>query len=362
MADRYVTLMLIPSRNGRVRKLTLPSMYLKIGAGIFFALLGVGLWIFVDYLDVVSQVAENKKLRVENQNLRNDITAARNRLDSLDQSLDRLKSFAQKLKVLGNLESPSSTQLLRTPTPERPQTPGMAPTQSYPDEDSGVIEDPDRQGSMRLPSDPIFDSNPGTSATISGGTVADRVRIRGELDRAFEGDDLPRQIEALARAAQDLKQVADLEEQSFAELQELFSDRVDRLLRTPSIVPSRGYISSEFGYRSNPFTGRRTFHAGLDIANHIGTQIYAPAEGLVTFAGTLGGFGMVVRIDHGYNVVTKYGHNSKVLVKKGDRVKRGDVIAEMGNSGRSTGPHLHYQIEVAGKPVNPRFFMLEELF
>jgi murein DD-endopeptidase MepM/ murein hydrolase activator NlpD len=79
-------------------------------------------------------------------------------------------------------------------------------------------------------------------------------------------------------------------------------------------------------------------------------------------AGTLGGFGQVVRLDHGYQLVTKYGHTSKILVQKGQQVKRGDLIARMGSSGRSTGPHLHYQVEVAGKTVNPRLFILNDNF
>ena len=127
-------------------------------------------------------------------------------------------------------------------------------------------------------------------------------------------------------------------------------------------MPAHGWITSYFGTRHNPFVGVKTFHGGIDIANRIGTPIYAPADGIVTATGTSGGFGLVVKIDHGYGLVTKYGHNSRIVVKTGNRVKRGEKIAEIGNSGRSTGPHCHYQVEVNRKPVNPLLFILEDTF
>ncbi len=127
---------------------------------------------------------------------------------------------------------------------------------------------------------------------------------------------------------------------------------------TPSIRPAKGWISSSFGYRKNPFTGRREMHKGLDIANHKGTLIVATASGVVTYVGRKGLLGNIVEINHGHGFVTRYGHISKALTKKGQTIKRGEAIAQIGNTGRSTGPHLHYEIRLNGIQVNPHKYIL----
>ena len=130
------------------------------------------------------------------------------------------------------------------------------------------------------------------------------------------------------------------------------------LASTPSIKPVDGWITSRFGYRTSPFTGMREFHAGLDISNKSGTKVIATANGRISFAGEKMYIGKLVVIDHGHGRVTKYGHLKKILVKRGQRVKRGDVIALLGNSGRSTGPHVHYEVRINGTPVNPLKYIL----
>jgi murein DD-endopeptidase MepM/ murein hydrolase activator NlpD len=130
------------------------------------------------------------------------------------------------------------------------------------------------------------------------------------------------------------------------------------LSSTPSIWPTKGWLSSGFGNRISPFTGLREFHKGLDISSREGTKVIATADGVVTFAGKNGFFGNMIKIDHGHGIVTHYGHLEKMLKKRGDVVKRGDVIALMGNTGRSTGPHLHYEVFLNGLPVNPKKYIL----
>jgi murein DD-endopeptidase MepM/ murein hydrolase activator NlpD len=125
------------------------------------------------------------------------------------------------------------------------------------------------------------------------------------------------------------------------------------LSATPSILPTEGRITSRFGYRKSPFSGRSELHKGLDIANRKGTHIMATANGVVIFAGVRGLFGRIVTIDHGHGIITHYAHLNKILKKEGDHVKRGEIIATMGNSGRSTGPHVHYEVRLNGIPVNP---------
>lgn len=130
------------------------------------------------------------------------------------------------------------------------------------------------------------------------------------------------------------------------------------LASTPSIRPADGWVTSRFGYRTSPFTGRREFHSGLDIANKIGAKVIATANGRVSYASRKIYIGNLVVIDHGYGRVTRYGHLDKILVKHGQKVKRGDVIGLLGNTGRSTGPHVHYEVKINGTAVNPVKYIL----
>jgi murein DD-endopeptidase MepM/ murein hydrolase activator NlpD len=132
----------------------------------------------------------------------------------------------------------------------------------------------------------------------------------------------------------------------------------DSLLSTPSIWPVKGYLTSGFGPRRAPLSGATRIHKGLDISNRIGLPIRATARGAVTFSGPDGAYGICVTIDHGNGLVTRYAHMQRALVKVGDYVQRGDVIGALGNSGRSTGPHLHYEVIVNGVQVNPMRYIL----
>lgn len=116
---------------------------------------------------------------------------------------------------------------------------------------------------------------------------------------------------------------------------------------------SDSWLSSRYGYRTDPFTGNRRWHDGVDFAGREGSDILAASSGVVTFSGDRYGYGNLVEISHSEGIVTRYGHNKKLLVETGDQVEAGDVIAEMGNSGRSTGPHLHFEVLQNGKSSNP---------
>jgi murein DD-endopeptidase MepM/ murein hydrolase activator NlpD len=150
--------------------------------------------------------------------------------------------------------------------------------------------------------------------------------------------------------------------ESFSEILEAFENEQERLSNIPSINPLAhpdAWISSTFGYRKDPINGKRSFHDGIDIVAPRRTPVIAPAEGEVVSAGWRDGLGRAVEIRHGYGYCTIYGHNDKVTVKKGDHVSRGDVIALVGSSGRSTGPHLHYEIRLNNKVVNPYRYVIE---
>jgi len=144
----------------------------------------------------------------------------------------------------------------------------------------------------------------------------------------------------------------------FSSLLKALEGQRNLLACTPAIRPVKGWMTSRFGYRNSPFTGRRELHKGLDIANREGTQIIAPADGVVKFTGRRGLLGKALDIDHGHGMVTRYGHLKAILKKRGEPVKRGDIIAQMGDTGRSTGPHLHYEVHLNGVPVNPAKYIL----
>lgn len=147
---------------------------------------------------------------------------------------------------------------------------------------------------------------------------------------------------------------------SFQELDDFFKNQKSLLLATPSVWPTRGWVTSGFGFRKSPFTSLREKHEGWDIAARTGSAIRATAAGKVVVGGREYGYGNMIEIDHGYGLITRYGHNSKHLVKVGDRVKRGQIIALVGSTGRSTGPHLHYEVLLNGVPMNPKNYILED--
>jgi murein DD-endopeptidase MepM/ murein hydrolase activator NlpD len=158
----------------------------------------------------------------------------------------------------------------------------------------------------------------------------------------------PGQLKALEKRAEDL-------EQSLRGLQ--YYIETNKPFSTPSIPPATGFISSSFGSRLNPFTSLPDFHEGIDICNSFGTPVLATARGTVIHAGTLGNFGRTIEIEHGNGITTLFGHLSKIYVKVGQTVNRGEKIGLMGNTGMSTGPHVHYEVRIHDQPVNPKPYL-----
>ena len=156
-----------------------------------------------------------------------------------------------------------------------------------------------------------------------------------------------------------LQRHSTVEERILEELIEAAKDKSARWAATPSIWPVRGWVTSGFGARISPFTNQLAMHDGLDIGTAPNTPVQSPASGRVVSAGFDAKMGNVVLIDHGYGIETEYGHLAKLLVKQGQRVKRGDVVALVGSTGLSTGPHLHYMVKVKGQTVNPHNYILD---
>ena len=160
----------------------------------------------------------------------------------------------------------------------------------------------------------------------------------------------------------ELNRASIQQQYEFESLLKSLEDQQNLLASTPAIRPvssaEKSWVTSKFGFRRSPFTGQREFHQGYDISTREGTPIMATADGVVIFAGRKGFLGKTIIIDHGHGMVTRYGHCQKFLKKRGEKVKRWEPIALVGNTGRSTGPHVHYEVRLNGIPVNPTKYIL----
>jgi len=160
------------------------------------------------------------------------------------------------------------------------------------------------------------------------------------------------QIQGLQNKADDLQR-------SFDTLKTFFESNASFLASQPSIWPTNGWTSSGYGYRMDPFTQKQTFHYGLDIVATMGNPVVAPADGFVAEARRSGQYGNSIILSHGGGLTTLYGHLSKINVASGQKIKRGDIIGNVGSTGKSIGPHLHYEVRLNGKPVNPYTYILD---
>jgi murein DD-endopeptidase MepM/ murein hydrolase activator NlpD len=174
--------------------------------------------------------------------------------------------------------------------------------------------------------------------------------IGGQEDSAAGAYALPQTLDG---SIQQLATQFDSQQAQLSALQSLLLDaKLDANLK-PTGMPAQGYISSYFGVRPDPFDGRSARHTGIDIAVPMGTAVHAVAEGMVTYAGPRSGYGNVVEIDHGNGYMTRYAHNKTLLVHPGQRVRVGQQISKAGSTGRSTGPHVHFEVWYKGRVVNP---------
>jgi len=185
-----------------------------------------------------------------------------------------------------------------------------------------------------------------------GGTSPEDMDIRMSAREKHNG-----LVREMHEQVKSLEFASNQQRYGFTDLLDGLKTKRNLLASTPSVIPTSGWISSRFGRRKSPFTGLTELHRGLDIAGREGTPVMATANGIVSFSGKKGLLGQVVVIDHGHGISTRYGHCGKLLKKPGEKVERGDVIAHMGNTGRSTGPHLHYEVRLNGVQINPEKYI-----
>ncbi|MEK6580555.1 MAG: M23 family metallopeptidase [Bdellovibrionota bacterium] len=323
--NRFYTILIIPEKTQQVRKFLIPGwLFRGSAAGIAFALL-IGFVMLLDYWYVMSQIGENKQLKMENRRLRQQVQVFKNKITTVESTMDRVKTFATRLKVITNIEDRSG--LLQSLNSDK-----------LPD------------AATNIPGPDTPNENQNTEAALIAAQ-----------DSARDPDDsgLKKEYLELDEKFSELNHSTLGVEQELQDLYELLSDQKSFLAALPTKKPAIGYFTSGFGIRKSPYGGRIKMHEGLDIANRPGTVIKSPADGVVLFSDAKAGYGQTVIIDHGYGVETWYGHASKLIVTKGQKVRRGETIALLGNSGRSTGPHVHYEVRVRGLPVDPISFLLE---
>ena len=296
MANEFYTLIVVPHAKARFRKVQVSVRLIKWVAGGLGSLALIVMGVLVHYSRIAFEVHELRRLRTENTELRERTAAYEQNAGKLQSKLEQLQGIVNKLGVMAGLE------------------------QSLP---SGATP---------------------PSAGVGGPTGA------------IDTDTPPLGASSLLSMDKELTTLTTRSEQ----LEAFYRDQSTLLASTPSVWPVRGYLSASFGNRADPFTGQRDFHPGIDVSTPIGTRVVAPADGLVVSCAERGAYGNSLIIDHGFGIVTRYGHLSGYNVKPGARVRRGDVIGFVGNTGRSTGPHLHYEVWVRDQAQNPVHYILDE--
>ena len=303
MPKQY-TIMVIPDISGKLRRFSISEKSAKILLSIFILITITSVFLFYRHIKLSKEVIELEGLRKETREQRLQIQQFVQKVKDFEQQMARLERFDRKLRVITSLEGGGTSE----------QRLGVG----------GIDEREAINYSSILPA---------TAKNV---------------------------IEELNNNIEELNNQAKFQEISFQELDEFFKGQESLLSSTPSVWPTRGWVTSGFGYRISPFTNRKEVHEGIDVATRMNAPVISPADGIVVRAGKDISYGNILEIYHGYGVVTRYGHNARILVNMGDKVKRGQTVAQVGNTGRSTGPHLHYEVVLNGVPVNPLRYILEE--
>jgi murein DD-endopeptidase MepM/ murein hydrolase activator NlpD len=322
----------------------------------------LGLVMFYDYWRVMGEISENRQLKMENRRLRQQVQVFKNKVATIESTMERVKTFATRLKVITNIEDRGG--LLQSLNQQLPDaSAGVSPETGVAVAKPKLISDDasDTQGAQVIQTSSTTQSTQTAPAAPAAQATSPNVSVNDSPLDLEDPEDalLRRDYEELDQHFTLLNRDSLYVETELQDLYELLGDQKAFLSALPTRKPAEGYFSSGFGVRKSPIGGRVKMHEGVDIANRLGTSIRVPADGVVIFAAVKAGYGQTVIIDHGYGLETWYGHAKKLLVSKGQHVRRGEIIAQMGNTGRSTGPHVHYEVRVNGFPVNPISYILE---
>ncbi len=299
MAQRFYTVLILPDATSPARKFHITKPVVTVLSSFVALTLFAFVFILYQYINLNVRLLEMKQLRQQ----AGEHTLLAEKVGQLEGELGRLRDLDQRLRAVAGLDK------------EAAQQPAAA------------------QGGAEAPSKTA---------------LLDAVKQRtGRL------------VDWVNRDLETLGQEITSRERSLRELKKFLEDRRSLLASTPTIWPVRGLITAGYGYRRSPFTGQREMHEGLDIAAPVGAPIVATADGIVSFVGPLASFGNVVFINHSHGFTTFYAHTSSIRVKEGQQTKRGDVIASVGMTGRTTGPHVHYEVQINGGAVNPLKYVVD---
>jgi murein DD-endopeptidase MepM/ murein hydrolase activator NlpD len=302
MAKRRWTLVLVPHGSEPSRIVELSYGVLRLVAGAVGGIVVLALLAGYATVSHTTDLSRTARLQQENATLAREIGELHGRLATLADTLTRISQRDARIRVLANLE-------------------------------------------------PI---DPQVQAAGIGGPASPGMELAGVAGVSRRTADIRVDLGALTRRANLLAS-------SFKEAADSLALHTARLAATPSIMPTQGWLSSAFSsMRTHPILHMARPHEGIDVSAPMGSPIEAPAAGVVTDAGWETGYGNTIIINHGFGIVTKFAHASKLLVKTGQKVSRGQRIALVGNSGLATGPHLHYEVHVKGRPVNPLKYVLPE--
>jgi murein DD-endopeptidase MepM/ murein hydrolase activator NlpD len=301
LLGKKVTILLLSEGTKKVRQLKLSKFFIGL-AFILIMSIAFGLsWLLRDYRYAKDQLPHLEYLKKENKQQRVQLVTLAQKIDQISEKLMELKEFDHKLRLMVNLESGD----------ENIQFFGIG-------------------GSDPTLLDPNY-----------------------TVEKAHQ-----KLVRLMHKSLENLEMETAVQINEKEELYRFLENQKSILACTPSIWPVRGWISSRFGYRVSPFTNEKEFHKGLDICTPMNAPIAAPADGVISSIGWDYGYGKILTIKHGYGVKSKYAHLAKTLVKKGQYVKRGQRIALVGKTGRTTGPHLHYEVHLNGVPLNPLRYIL----
>jgi murein DD-endopeptidase MepM/ murein hydrolase activator NlpD len=323
-----------PVRRFQVQRITLQRA--AVGAAVVVLLLVAGLF---DYSSKWMENSELDSLRLETLSQREQLYGLESSIADTEERLERLGQLERKLRVITNL--PGSEELSTGGGMGGGIDEGALPF-SEPLVDPSVMKTLDNQGTPHTD-----DIN--TSSTE--GVKKDEASRLASLSAA--------RMARLRLDSERLERDAAAREVALASLVDHLQGQSKRLESTPSVWPVKGWLTSRFGPRVSPFTGQRQFHSGIDIAAENGAAVISPAQGKVVYSGRKRLLGNTIILDHGFGIRTTYGHNAKLHVQKGEHVERGDLLASVGTTGRSTGPHLHYSLTVDDRAVNPLDYILD---
>ena len=310
---KQFTILIMTDKHKKPTQFSIPVIVLRVLSVLLLTFIFASGYLSLDYYHLKNLKNQYIKVVSQNQDLKNEAKILSSNLKDVRKSLTLVEDYSNKINDFTKLRARAISKKT-----------GIGPLNSEEAKVAAQIGENSSNNSFPL------------------GVEIDKLKFKSVFE---EVDAVERQAGKNALKLQKLLS-------SLSQNKSLFN-------AIPSVSPVKGWVTSNFGVRISPFTGKKTMHRGLDIASRMGTPIYAPADGVVIFNGAKSGFGNFIMIAHGYGVVTRYGHNSENLVQLGQKVKRGDQIATVGSTGRSTGPHLHYEVMIHGKVVNPKKLMLD---